>query len=289
MHPYSPHAVAELLREHGIRPAKRLGQNFLWDRNVLERIVRVAGVSEDDPVLEIGPGLGSLTRVLADHARAVTAVEVDRGLRPVLDALADERPNVRVIYADALRLDWDGLLDEAFGGETGAIVANIPYAITTPLVERVLSVKRRLRRATLLVQLEVAERLAAPPNCKAYGSLSVFVQYHMQVEKGGVVARTVFVPQPDVASALVVMTPALPSSVPVQDEATFFRVVRAGFGQRRKTLANALDALEGANRTGVLAALASAGIDPMRRAETLSLREFAALADAIAAADAARG
>jgi 16S rRNA (adenine1518-N6/adenine1519-N6)-dimethyltransferase len=111
----------------------------------------------------------------------------------------------------------------------------------------------------------------------------------MQVEKGGVVARTVFVPQPDVASALVVMTPALPSSVPVQDEATFFRVVRAGFGQRRKTLANALDALEGANRTGVLAALASAGIDPMRRAETLSLREFAALADAIAAADAARG
>ncbi len=281
MDPYSPRAVADVLRAHGLHPSKRLGQNFLWDRNVLERIVRVAGVRPDEPILEIGPGLGSLTRVLADHAREVTAVEVDRGLQPILDEMAAERSNVRLVYADALNLDWEALLDEAFGDAQGSVVANIPYSITTPLVERVLAVKRRLRCAVLLVQLEVADRLAAPSNCKDYGSLSVFVQYHMRVEKAGNVGRTVFVPQPEVASAVVMMTPVLPSAVTVRDEPTFFRVVRAGFGQRRKTLANALGTLGDLDRAGIETALRAAGIDPMRRAETLSLAEFGALADAV--------
>ena len=275
----SPSDASALLRAHGLRPLKRWGQNFLCDRNVLERIVRAAELTPQDRTLEIGAGLGALTRVLAERSAFVTAVEIDPLLQPILHETIGDRSNVRLIQADFLELDLPNLVDEAFGGEPGVVVASIPYYITTPILERLFANKQRIARIVLLVQQEVGARLAASPGADAYGAMSVFAQFHTRVEIIGTVSRTVFLPQPEVASAIVRLTPAKTGTVPVIDEATFFRVVRAAFGQRRKTLANALSGGLKVDRTEVERVLAAAGIEPCRRGETLSLGEFASIAD----------
>ena len=284
----SPKQASELLREHGLRPQKRLGQNFLCDRNTLNRIVAAAELSPDDPALEIGGGLGALTLSLAEIASKVTTVEIDRHFEPILREVTAPYPNVHLIFSDFMLLDIPALFDEAFGDKPGVVVANIPYYITTPILEKLLTHKARLKRIVLLVQHEVAQRMAAPPGSDECGSMSLFAQYHAKVELVGVVPRAVFLPPPDVSSAIVSFTPVVPGTVAVQNEERLFRVIRAAFGQRRKTLLNALLRAPASfgfgfttdDRPAVEALLARAEINGLRRGETLSLPEFARIADA---------
>lgn len=278
--PTLPVNANALLRAQGLRPRKRWGQNFLCDRNVLDRIVGAAALQPEDHTLEIGAGLGALTRSLAVSSSQVTAVELDRLLAPILAETLADCHNVRLIFEDFLKLDLDSLLDEAFCDSPGVVVANIPYYITTPILERLLERKERIKRIVVLVQQEFGERLAARHDTESYGSMSVFAQYHAKVELIGKVPRTVFMPQPEVASTIVRLTPLIPGAVLVRDEARFFAIVRAAFGQRRKTLLNTLTCKDlGLDRAAAEALLYQAGIDPARRGETLSLEEFAELAN----------
>jgi 16S rRNA (adenine1518-N6/adenine1519-N6)-dimethyltransferase len=269
-----------LLRAQGLRPRKSWGQNFLCDRNVIDRIVRAAALTPEDRTLEIGAGLGALTRSLAGFSFSVTAVEIDRLLEPILRETLAGFDNVTVLYEDFLKLDPAELLNRAFGDGSGVVVANIPYYISTPILERLLAHKSRIRRIVMLTQEEFAARLAAAANTDAYGSLSVFAQYHARVEIVGKVSRHVFLPQPEVGSAIVRLEIVNPGTIEVADEERFFRVVHAAFGKRRKTVLNALSSKEsGFSREEAEGMLVRAGIDPGRRGETLTLAEFARVAE----------
>ena len=285
----SPKQASELLRKHGLRPTKRLGQNFLCDRNTLDRIVRAANLPSDEPVVEIGGGLGALTLALAASSPSVTVIEIDRHLEPILAEVTAPYDNVHLIFQDFLRLDHTALFDSAFGARSGVVVANIPYYITTPILEILLAHKARLNRIVLLVQQEVAQRMTAPPGSDACGSMSLYIQYHANVELVGVVPKTVFLPAPDVSSAIVALVPAAPGTVLVNDEERMFHIIRSAFIQRRKTLLNALLRAPASfglgftmeDRTKVEELLERAGIDGGRRGETLSLHEFARISDAL--------
>ena len=280
----SPAAVAALLKRHGLHPRKRFGQNFLVDANTLAKIVGAGNVGPGDRVLEVGTGLGVLTAALAaavaEDGQVVT-IEVDRDLLSVLTDTVAALPQVRVVSADALALDWPQFLEERFSnGPPIKAIANIPYNITTPLLTTLLAQRGRFEVVVLLVQKEVAQRLAAAPATSDYGALSVFAQFHAKVEIVGIVSRRVFLPAPDVDSAIVRLTPYSVPPVSVTDETQFFKVVRAAFGQRRKALTGALsgDPTLGWSRERAVEALEASGIDPGRRGETLSLEEFARLA-----------
>lgn len=287
----SPTQASELLRAHNLRPQKRLGQNFLCDRNTLDRIVRAANLTPDDVVLEIGGGLGALTRALSAASASVTTIEIDRHLEPILRETTSDMSNVELIFEDFLRLDLPALLTTAFGEKPGVVVANIPYYITTPILERLLDNKTALKRIVVLVQKEFARRAVAEPGSEECGALSLYVQYHARVEIAGTVPRTVFLPQPEVDSAILALSPVVPGTVVVKNEERMFYLIRAAFGQRRKTLLNALlrapvsfgldIGMEGRAKATTL--LEKAGIDGIRRGETLSLEEFARLSDAFEA------
>ena len=284
----SPKQASDLLKAHGLRPQKRLGQNFLCDRNTLSRIVRAANLTPDDPALEIGGGLGALTLALAEISPRVTSIEIDLKLEPILRSVTSEHPNIHLIFEDFLRLNLSEVFDNAFGDKPGVVVANIPYYITSPIIEKLIDNKHRIKRVILLVQNEFAQRMAAPPGADACGSFSLYAQYHTEVEIVGVVPRTVFLPQPDVSSAVIAMTPIIPGSVAVRNEARMFHLIRSGFAQRRKTLLNALLRAPASfglgftteDRLAVEALLLRAGIDGGRRGETLSLTEYARISDA---------
>ena len=274
------------------RSGKSLGQHFLRDEAALERIVRAVDLTPDDPVLEIGPGLGALTRLLCRDALSVTAVEVDSRFEPPLRKLCEAFPNLSLIFADFLRLDSAELMERAFGPARGVVAANIPYYISTAILERLLASTNRWRRTVLLVQREFAARMAAAPGCKAYGALSVFVQFTARAELHAIVPRTAFQPPPEVDSQIVSLTPHEDRAVPPEHEALFFHVVRSSFGQRRKTLLNALMRAPASfglgltldDRDECAAILAGAGIDGLRRGETLSIAEFARLTESFVAA-----
>ena len=241
----SPAAVTALLRTHHLTPRKRFGQNFLVDANTLSNIVNAGSVQSGDVVLEIGGGLGVLTRALGDavgpEGRVVT-VEVDRDLLPVLQQTTGDLPQVSITAGDALTLDFAAILAEHGHGDTrrARAVANIPYNITSPLLAALLAVRPVLSVIVLLVQKEVAQRLSAGAGTDNYGALSVFAQFHAEVSTVGIVSRRVFLPQPDVDSAIVRLSPYSQPPVTVSSEDAFFKVVRAAFGQRRKSLVNAL-------------------------------------------------
>jgi 16S rRNA (adenine1518-N6/adenine1519-N6)-dimethyltransferase len=278
--PVIPSNANALLREQGLRPRKRWGQNFLCDRNVLDRIIRAAALEPDEHTLEIGAGLGSLTRSLADFCASVVSIEIDHLLEPILKRTLAGYNNVRMIYDDFLKMDMNFLLDEAFGDKPGVVVANIPYYITSPILERLMSHKSRIKRIVLLVQQEYAQRLCAAPGSDGFSAMSVYAQYHSRVEIAAHISRNVFLPPPEVSSSIVVFTPVSPATVETVSEEAFFRLSRAAFCKRRKTLANSLcNAETGLVKESALALLASAGIDPVRRGETLSLKEYAKLAD----------
>lgn len=280
---FSPKAVTDLLRRHEVRTNKSLGQNFLLDKNTLERIVAAARLDGDEDVLEIGPGLGALTRLLAARADSVTAVEIDAGFVRVLSETVADLPNVRVEHADFLKLDLEAWARAHLPSLPATVVANVPYYITSPILIALLRNGALWDTIVVLVQKEVAQRLRARPGTPDYGSLSVFAQFHAEVEIVGVVPRGVFYPPPKVDSAIVRLTPRTAPPVPVADPRLFEQVVRAAFGQRRKTLSNALAGLPGHGREDVLAALEAAGIEPSRRGETLDMAAFAAIANALSA------
>jgi 16S rRNA (adenine1518-N6/adenine1519-N6)-dimethyltransferase len=275
---HSRRDIAALLDEHGLSPRRAFGQNFVVDPNTVRRIARLADVGPDDHVVEIGAGLGSLTLALADTGATVRAVEIDRGIVPVLRSVVADRSNVDVVEADALTADWDQLLT---GAPTWTLVANLPYNVATPLVADLLDGVPRITRMLVMVQREVGERFAAHPGSKAYGAVSVKVAYWATARLVGDVPPTVFHPRPNVTSSLVEVVrrpaPLVPEGVaPVTPEA-LFSLVRAGFAQRRKMLRRAL-----AGRV-TPEQFARATVSPEARAEDLDVLDWGRLAAAVAA------
>jgi 16S rRNA (adenine1518-N6/adenine1519-N6)-dimethyltransferase len=272
----TPRQVRELLSEHGLSPSRALGQNFVADPNTVRRIARLAEVGPGDRVVEVGPGLGSLTLALAETGASVTAVELDRHLLPALRSVVEPH-GVRVVQGDAMRLDWSALLGEEDGSGGSAasgewsLVANLPYNIATPLVLDLLAGVPAIERMLVMVQREVGERLAAHPGERAYGIPSVKVAYRATAEVVGRVPATVFIPPPRVESVLVRLR-RLPEPPVEADPAALFRLVEAGFGQRRKMLRRSLAGLVDP------AAFERAGVRPEARAEELSLQDWARLA-----------
>jgi len=255
-------------------PRKSLGQHFLIDKNIVHKIVRLAGLQPGETVLEIGPGRGILTEALLDSSGLVVAVELDTALCAHLRATLGRRSNFRLVEGDALTFDYTQVPSPFL------VVANLPYYVSTPLLFCLLVERRRIDRLVLMLQEEVVARLAAAPGGKDYGALSIAAQFYCEVRQAFRVPPTCFRPKPRVGSAVAVLTPLPKPRVSVADEAFFFRVVRGGFAHRRKALLNSLRD-EGFEGAPTAAALERAGIDPRRRAETLSLAEFAALADAL--------
>jgi 16S rRNA (adenine1518-N6/adenine1519-N6)-dimethyltransferase len=267
--------VAALLAEHGIRLKQKWGQNFLVDENILRKIVQTAEVCSHDHVLEIGPGIGTLTQKLAEKAGRVTAFEVDSRLLPVLAKTLASYPNVEIVLQDALAADYD-----RFCATSGPVklVANLPYNIATPLLYRWLKKYRScFSRLVCMVQKEVAERLVALPGRKAYGVLSVVCRYASQAEIAFFVPQTVFFPRPEVASAVVKMVPRGETALAADEELLFYKVVEAAFAKRRKTALNALHAAFGINKEKLLFLGGVACLDLSRRGETFTLEEFVRL------------
>ncbi len=266
----TPSAINDLLTRHGVRPSKALGQNFLADPNTARRIVRLAELQPDDRVVEVGPGIGSLTTVLADAGVHVCAIELDRHLVPPLEEVVAGL-DVEVVNDDALRVDWNTRLGD---GAPWVMVANLPYNVATPVVMRALDSAPMITRMLVMVQREVGERLAAGVGDDAYGAVSVKVAYYATAKVVGTVSPNVFIPKPKVESALVRLVRHDAPPVEVRDLGRMFELVRAGFATRRKTLRNTLEGRIDA------AQFASTHVDPQARAETLSLAEWARLADA---------
>ena len=275
----SPAATNHILRRFKLRADKKLGQNFLIDEDIVRRIVAVAELTADDTVLEVGPGIGTLTQGLAESGARVVAVELDKRLLPVLDTTLAGYDNVRIVSGDILQVD---IMREVDAPEF-KVCANLPYYITTPIIFALLEKRLPMERLVAMVQKEVAERMAAQPGGKDYGALSVAIQYYTEPEIAFIVPPSSFIPAPAVDSAVIVCKRRRQPPVQVCDEALFFRVVKAAFSLRRKMLSNSL------KNMGVTAGQAGkwlelAGVDGRRRAETLSLEEFARLTNTFAQA-----
>lgn len=260
-----------VLEAHGLEPRKSLGQNFLHDPNVLEKIAASAELTSQTTVLEIGAGTGALTDVLAHHAGRVIALELDARLEPILRERLHAFDNVQLVFADVLETDIAALI----GDEDYVVVANVPYYITSAIIRHLLESANRPRRLVMTVQLEVAERIVAKPGDMSL--LAVSVQYYMRPKIVMRLNPAVFYPRPDVTSAVIRLDAHTEPPVQVPDEASFFAIVRAGFSQKRKQLKNTLAAGLRLSNEQALTLLERAGIDPRRRAETLSLAEWAAL------------
>ncbi|SDO59406.1 16S rRNA (adenine(1518)-N(6)/adenine(1519)-N(6))-dimethyltransferase RsmA [Alkalicoccus daliensis] len=279
----TPKRTKEILEKHGFKFKKSLGQNFLIDPNILANIVQAAGVTESTGVIEVGPGIGALTEHSARQAKNVLAFEIDQRLLPILKETMGPYPHVKVVNEDVLKADLHAQIQENFEAEQDlAVIANLPYYVTTPILMKLLEEKLPVRVMVVMMQLEVAERIAAKPGSKAYGSLSIAAQYYAEAETVFTVPRTVFMPPPNVDSAILRLTRREKPPVEVVDETFFFELVRASFVQRRKTLLNNLSKFfeEKLSKQEVTERLQEIGIDGKRRAETLTIKEFAALTSA---------
>lgn len=276
--------IRALLERHGFRFSKSLGQNFLTEAWVPRRIAEASGADKGAGVLEVGPGIGCLTEQLSLRAGKVVAIELDQALRPVLAETLAGRENVRVLFGDALRMDLRALAETELAGLLPVVCANLPYNVTTPLLTAFLEAGC-FSTVTVMIQKEVARRLCAGAGSGDYGAFTVFVNWHAEPEYLFDVAPGCFVPRPKVTSAVVRLTRRTAPPAEVCSEKAFFRVVRAAFGQRRKTLANALSAgLGDRDKETVLAAMARCGLPERARGETLDIPAFAALTDALYAA-----
>ncbi|GEL07016.1 dimethyladenosine transferase [Salisediminibacterium halotolerans] len=277
----TPNRTKEILTEHGFSFKKSLGQNFLVDSNILRKIVEASGVTKDSGVIEIGPGIGALTEQSAKIAGKVVAYEIDGRLLPILADTLAPYSHVEVIHQDVLAADLTAEIRTHFQpGQDLAVIANLPYYVTTPILMKLLEEKLPLRVIVVMMQKEVAERISARPGSKMYGSLSVAAQYYAETETLFTVPKTAFIPQPNVDSAILRLTARETPPVEVADEAFFFAVVQASFVQRRKTLLNNLAAFFSGRmqKEAVMAALEDIAIDPKRRAESLTMAEFASIA-----------
>lgn len=278
---YKPSVMREVLTRHGFHFSKSLGQNFLIDGSVLDQIADGAELTESDEVLEVGPGIGVLTQVLCERAGRVIAVEIDRALLPVLEETLEDYSNVEVVHGDILRLNLPALFEEKFSGKPVKVVANLPYYITTPIIMNFFEQKLPVERIVVMVQKEVADRMQAVPSTKAYGTLSIAVQYYAEAKVVTTVPSGSFFPPPNVGSAVIALVRREKPAVEVQDEGLFFRVVKAAFAQRRKTLPNTLSSTMGISKDLIREALEKAEIDAKRRGESLNLTEFGRLADCL--------
>ncbi len=273
----SPTQLKELFRGYNFRPKKRLGQNFLIDRNVVNKILDAADIQTGDCILEIGPGAGTLTQAIAERGAKVVAVEIDRDMVEIVSSILCDYPNASVVNADILRIDLPQFLHEHFGESKVKVLGNLPYYITSPIISEIFLAGTQVERIVIMTQKEVAERLKASPGTKDYGSLSIFVQYHAEVELVSHVSKNVFLPAPEVSSAIVLLMPRKEPPVNVPSSKLFFDVVHCAFGKRRKTLLNSLSdcPVLGLTKEQIADVLGRANIDSDRRAETISLEEFA--------------
>ena len=274
--------LRRLLEQYGFRFSKKLGQNFLINPTVCPRMAEACGASPDTGVLEIGPGVGVLTRELAARAGKVAAIELDDRLLPVLAQTLADHPNATVIHGDCMKLDLAQILREQFGDRPVAVCANLPYYITSPIVMHLLESRLPVTNITVMVQREAAERLCAEPGTRAAGAVTLAVRYYADAEILFPVSRNSFMPAPQVDSAVIRLTVRQTPPCAVTDEGRLFRLVRAGFGQRRKTLLNSLTGA-GYTKEQIAAALAEAGIPADARAENLTLEQFAAVSNALEA------
>ena len=277
----SPSNTAEILKKYNFNFQKKYGQNFLIDANILEKIMAAADISKEDCVLEIGPGIGTMTQYLSQRAGEVIAVEIDKNLIPILSDTLSDCSNVTIINEDVLKVDLKKLAEEKNGGNPVKIVANLPYYITTPIIMGLFESGVPLKSITVMVQKEVAERMQVGPGTKEYGALSLAVQYYAQPQVVANVPPNCFIPRPGVGSAVIRLTKYRTPPVEAADERKLFALIRAAFNQRRKTLANSLGNAPGllASRERVAGILEEMGLPAMIRGEALTLEQFAGLAD----------
>ena len=280
-----PQNTIEILQKYNFRFQKKFGQNFLIDTHVLEKIIESAGITKDDFVLEIGPGIGTMTQYLCENARQVMAVEIDDNLIPILQDTLSAYDNVTVVNQDILKLDIAKTAQEYNDGKPIKVVANLPYYITTPIIMGLFESHVPLESITVMVQKEVADRMQSDPGSKDYGALSLAVQYYAKAEIVANVPPNCFMPRPNVGSAVIRLTCHKQNPIQVQDEKFMFRVIRASFNQRRKTLQNGLgnDASLPVTKEQAKEALEQMGLAPKIRGERLSLEEFARLSDILSA------
>ena len=274
-------ATKEVVQKHNFKFSKSLGQNFLIDTNVIDRILEGARVKEGDYVIEVGPGIGTLTKEMGRTAKKVVAIEIDKTLIPILEETLSDFPNIEVINQDILKVDVQELVKEKLNGGPVKLVANLPYYITTPIVMKFLEEDIPVTDIVVMVQKEVADRMNAQPNTKDYGALSVAVQYYCDTEIVAKAPRHMFMPQPNVDSTVIGLHIREEKKYDVDNEEVFFKTVKASFGQRRKTLLNSLGGLGFLNKDQIREALQEANIDEKRRGETLSIEEFASLSNAV--------
>ena len=275
---YAPSTIRDIKEKYGFKLSKSLGQNFLTDKNIIDKIIDETEITEDDLVIEIGPGIGVLTAEACQRAKKVVAVEIDKNLIPILQETLGEYDNIEIINQDVLKTDLNEVIDKS-GCRRAKIIGNLPYYITTPIIMALLEGGVRADSITIMMQKVVADRIKSGPGTKAYGALSVAVQYYCIVKNVATVPKEVFFPAPKVDSAVLRLDLREEKPVDLIDEKMFFRCIKAGFGQRRKTLSNSLMGLGDVTKEEVKECLDYSGIDEKRRAETLSLQEFASIAN----------
>ena len=276
-----PSNTIEVLQKYNFNFQKKFGQNFLIDTHVLDKIIRESGVTKDDMVIEIGPGIGTMTQYLCENAREVVAIEIDKNLIPILDDTLSAYDNVTVINEDVLKVDIKKLAEEKNGGRPVKVVANLPYYITTPIIMGLFESHVPIDSITIMVQKEVADRMQEGPGSKEYGALSLAVQYYAKPEIVAIVPPNCFMPRPNVGSAVIRLTCHEKPPVEVKDEGFMFNLIRASFNQRRKTLVNGLTnaSFLSVTKDQVTEALEKMELSPTIRGEALSLEQFAQLSN----------
>jgi len=278
----SPRTIKYIMEKYGFKFTKGLGQNFIIDDNVLERIMEGSDISKDDVILEIGPGIGVMTNVLCENAKKVVSIEIDKSLIPVLSETVGHHDNLKIINKDVLKVDLLGLVKEEFGEQKPKLIANLPYYVTTPIIMMFLEERIPVSDLIVMIQREVADRIIAKPSTKAYGALSVVVQYFTEPSIVTRVSRGSFMPMPNVDSSVIRLKVRDNPPVELIDESVFFLTIKDGFGKRRKTLLNALSSgFLKISKDQAKIALDLAGIPENTRGEALSIDEFATLANAI--------
>lgn len=280
-----PHNTVAVLQKYQFHFQKKYGQNFLIDPHVLDKIICAANITEDDFVLEVGPGIGTLTQYLCKYAKKVAAVEIDQNLIPILQDTLSDCKNARIIPGDILKVDVKKLAEEHCNGKKMKVIANLPYYITTPVIMNLFESKARIERIVVMVQKEVADRMQAQPGTKDYGALSLAVQYYAKPEITAFVPPNCFIPRPKVGSAVIRLDCNQKHSVLVKDEAFLFRMIRASFNQRRKTLVNGLSNASDfpLSKQQICEGIEQAGLPLNVRGEELTLTQFAQLADILLA------